>query len=163
MYKMRAGVKQDPVRRWALADRIFFSNGACHILAGVFLRSPPLHGFYAERVIPGDDFAGNHIYVTDGKVAFDYRGYSSRVKMLVYHTNGWSRRSSEGWNCIVERVDFDLLSTSELNRRKMLGPDQYQVGDPVPRAQRFLERIAHHRAIAKAMLTAGSLCPGSQL
>ena len=121
MYKMKPGVKQDPVRRWALPDRIFFGNGACHILAGVFLRSPPLPGFYAERILPGDGFAGNHIFVTNGTIAFDYRGYSSRLKMLVYHTNGWSRRSPDGWNCIVEEVDFDLLSTIELNCRKMLG------------------------------------------
>jgi len=82
MYKMKPGIKGDPERRWALPDKVFFGNGACHILAGVFLNKPPLPGFYAERIIPGEGFAGNHIYVTDGRIAFDYHGYSSRLKLL---------------------------------------------------------------------------------
>ncbi|SPJ30776.1 hypothetical protein [Falsiruegeria mediterranea] len=64
-----------------------FGNGACHILAGVYLQAPPLPGFHAERIIPGDGFAGNHIYVTDGTVAFDYHGYTLRNRLLRYYTN----------------------------------------------------------------------------
>jgi len=120
MYKMKSGVKCDPTRRWALPDRAFFGNGACHILAGVFLNRPPLPGFYAERIVPGKGFAGNHIYVTNGTIAFDYHGYSMRLRLLNYHTNGWSNRYLAGWNCSLEHVDFDLLNTSDLNYLKML-------------------------------------------
>ena len=144
---MKPGVKCDPVLRWALPDRAFFGNGACHILAGVFLDQPPLPGFYAERIIPGDGFAGNHIYVTNGTVAFDHHGYSSRLRLLNHHTNGWSRRYPHGWWCLLERVDFDLLNTGELNSRKMLGPDQF-LHDPVKRARSFIDRINHHSAMA---------------
>lgn len=149
MYKMKPGVKKDPVRRWALPDRVFFGNGACHILAGVFLKMKPVAGFYAERLVPGDGFAGNHVYVTDGTIAFDYHGYSGRNRLLRHHTSGWSGQYREGWNCRLEQVHFDLLSTAELNARKMLGPDQYG-HDPVLRAQKFIGRIDHDLGMEKA-------------
>lgn len=152
MYKMKPGVKSDPVRRWALPDRIFFGHGACHILAGVFLEVKSDLNFFAERIIPGDGFAGNHIYVTNGSIAFDYHGFSSRLRLLRHHTSAWSCQYSEGWNCALERVDFDLLSTAELNRRKMLGPDQYG-GDPILRAQFFIQRIEHKIGMEKATRT----------
>lgn len=152
MYQLAHGIKRDPVRRWALPDRIFFGHGACHILAGAFLLRSPLPGFYAERIVPGEGFAGNHIYVTNGKIAFDYHGYSSRMRLLVHHTGGWSNKHAEGWNCALEVVDFDLLDKGELNNRKMLGRDQY-LYDPLPRACSFLERINHSVAADKAAIT----------
>ena len=153
MYRMRSGIKEDSERLWSLPDRIFFGNGACQILAGVFLEEMTRSGFYAERVIPGDGFAGNHIFVTNGTIAFDYRGYSARLRLLEYHTTGWSNRYSQGWNCVLENVNFDLLTAYELNQRKMLGPDQY-LHDPIPRARSFIERIDHQKAAAKALTTA---------
>ncbi|WP_110750455.1 hypothetical protein [Phyllobacterium leguminum] len=149
MYQLQPGIKKDPIRRWALPDRIFFGNGACAILAGVFLREAPLCGFHAERIIPGEGFGGNHIYVTDGVVAFDYHGYSLRSRLLLHHTMGWANRYTEGWNCLLERVSFDLLDTRDLNNNKMLGPDQY-LHDPIARAQRFLDRVDHVGASARA-------------
>ena len=148
MYVLKHGTKKNPERFWALPDRIFFGYGACHILAGTFLRHSPLDGFYGERIIPGDGFSGNHLYVTNGVIAFDYHGYSSRERLLEHHTRGWASHSA-GWHCALERVDFDLLDTIELNRRKMRGPDQY-LHDPVSRAMRFLQRIDHVDAAARA-------------
>nr|WP_256478364.1 hypothetical protein [Notoacmeibacter sp. MSK16QG-6] len=140
--------KHDPERRWALPDRIFFGHGACHILAGAYLRNPPLPGFYAERIIPAEGYWGNHIYATNGKLAFDYHGYSTRSRLLAHHRKGWSG-AYEGWDCVIEIVDFDLFSTSELNSRKMLGPDQYRY-DPISRARQFIDRVDHAKASAKA-------------
>lgn len=150
MYRMKPGVKKNPERRWALPDRVFFGNGACHILAGVYLQAPPLPGFHAERIIPGDGFAGNHIFVTDGTVAFDYHGYTLRNRLLRYYTNNWAGEYSQGWHCRLEQVDFDLLSTQALNARKTLGPDQY-LFDPISRAQRYLKKINHSAAHSKAL------------
>lgn len=149
MYRLKPGIKKDPVRRWALPDRVFFGNGACAILAGVFLRQPPLPGFYAERIIPTEGFAGNHIYVTDGLIAFDNHGYSLRQRLLLYHTLGWSNRYPEGWACSLELVSFDLLDTCDLNDNKMLGPDQY-LHDPIIRARKYLAKIDHIEASARA-------------
>lgn len=137
MYRLKPGIKREPQRRWQLPDRIFFGHGACHILAGVFLADPPRPGFHAERIIPGEGFAGNHIFVTDGTVAFDFHGCSCRTRLLRHHTGQWSDASAPGWHCRLERVTFDLLDTAALNARKMLGPDQY-LHDPRPRAQAFV-------------------------
>lgn len=57
MSVLKPAIKADPARRWALPDRIFFGHGACHILAGAFLDAPPLAGFHAERLVPGDGFS----------------------------------------------------------------------------------------------------------
>lgn len=149
MYVLKQGIKADPHRQWSLPDRIFFGYGACHILAGVFLDQPPLPGFYAERIIPAEGFLGNHVYVTNGVVAFDYHGYSIRKRLLEHHTRVWSRQY-DGWHCAIERVDFDLLATADLNTRRMRGPDQY-LHDPIPRARRFIAQRDHANAAARAL------------
>jgi hypothetical protein len=151
LYNLRSGIKGDAQKFWSLTDRIFFGYGACHILAGAYLLRPPLSGFYAERIIPFDGHWGNHVYLTNGTIAFDHHGYSARDHLLKHHRKGWSVKSP-GWDFVVERADFDLLSTPELNARKMRGPDQYLL-DPVPRAQRFIERFDHLAASAKAAMT----------
>lgn len=152
MYTLKPGIKRDPVRRWALPDRIFFGFGGCHILAGVYLRRPPLPGFHAERIIPTGDLAGNHVYVTDGEIAYDFHGYSAKRSLLRHHTDAWSDHYGGDWNCTIEQVDFDLLDTRQLNRRKMLGPDQYQ-GDAAARARAFIDRMDHRRGIERARKT----------
>ena len=154
MYKLKPGIKQDPQRRWQLPDRIFFGHGACHILAGIYLEAAPLTGFHAERIIPGKGYAGNHIFVTDGVLAFDFHGHSCRRNLLAHHISGWSKVSAPGWHCKVVGVDFDLLETKDLNARKMLGPDQF-LRDPRPRARSFLGRFDHLASAAKSRS-----CPG---
>lgn len=148
MYRLKPGIKQDPQRRWNLPDRIFFGHGACHILAGMFLEMQPLPSFYAEWVVPDDEFSGNHVYVTNGSIAFDFHGYSARERLVEHHRRGWSDRY-QGWNAQIRKVDFSLLDTVELNARKMRGPDQY-LRDPLERAQRFISRINHMKAAREA-------------
>lgn len=147
LYILKAGIKNDPYRRWALPDRIFFGHGACHILAGVYLDHPPLPGFYAEQIVP-EKGMGNHVYVTDGIIAFDYHGYSVRDRLLAHHNRVWSTQY-EGWRYEIKRVDFCLFSTSELNIRNMRGPDQY-LHDAVPRARAYIAQIDHHQAYKRA-------------
>lgn len=142
MFMLASEIKRDPVRRWALSDRIFFGRGACHILSGVYLQRSFLPGAYAERIIPREDRFGGHCYVTDGEILFDYRGYAPRDRVLQHTQDAWLKVYDGDWSCHTEPVDFDLLDTVELNRRKMLGPDQYH-GDPVARANALLDRIDH--------------------
>lgn len=141
MFQPAPGTKQDPERRWALRDRAFFAHGGCHILAGVYLTHPPRPGFHAERIIPDDPFPGNHVYVTDGHIAFDYRGYVERDRLLAWFTARW-RAQVSGWSGTVHAVDFDLLDTAALNACKMRGPDQY-LHNPIPRARAFLAQKRH--------------------
>src|SRR5262245_16591989 len=61
MYIVDPGVKQDPVRRWSLPDRVFFACGACHILAYAFLKAYPRSGFAPVWIKPTQGFTGNHI------------------------------------------------------------------------------------------------------
>ncbi len=108
----------------------------------------PCPGFHAERIVPAEGLAGGHAFVTDGRIAFDHRGYSLRGRLMAHHRHGWTARYP-GLDAAVEVVHFRLLCTAELNRRKMLGPDQY-LHDPVPRARRFIEARDHPAQFRRA-------------
>ncbi|MEM8655850.1 MAG: hypothetical protein AAGF36_14000 [Pseudomonadota bacterium] len=129
------------MRRWALPDRAFFAHGACHILAGTYLLDPPRTGFRAERIIPNGPFPGNHVYLTNGDLAFDYRGYVPRDRLLAWFRTAWDTHVPH-WSGTISAVTFDLLDTAALNARKMRGPDQY-LGDPVARARQFIAAKTH--------------------
>lgn len=150
MYQLKPGIKQDPLRQWALPDRVFFGYGACHILAGVYLRDPPLAGFWAERIIPRHGQSGNHIFVTDGCISFDFHGYAGRATLLAHHTRSYRSVYGTAWDYDLERVAFDLLDTTALNARKMRGPDQYRK-DALPRAEAYVARIDHVGAYRRAL------------
>jgi len=149
MFLLKPEIKKDPARHWRLPDRIFYAHGACHILAGVFLERFPEAGYWGIWIKPVEGFRGNHIFVTNGKIAFDYRGYSVHERLLAYLRKGWTYRF-EGWACDTVRVDFGLLNTAELNVNNMRGPDQY-FGDVLDRTHRYLDRVDHDRQQAKAM------------
>ena len=148
MYVLKPGIKQDAARHWALPDRIFFGHGACHILAGYFLERFPDAGFTAIWLKPWEGFRGNHIFVTDGQIAFDYHGYSVLTRLLAHHERVWASRF-DGWGCDAVLVDFPLLDTDALNARNMRGPDQYY-GDAIERTRRYVERVDHVRQQARA-------------
>ncbi|MFQ6546358.1 hypothetical protein AADZ90_000265 [Aestuariibius sp. 2305UL40-4] len=105
MYWPIPGIKKHPKKRWDQPDRIFFGFGACHILAGVFLEDAPVDGFHGEWIVQADGFGGNHIFVTNGKVAFDFHGYSLRRKLLSRYWAGYQDRYP-GWRARIVRIDF---------------------------------------------------------
>ena len=142
MYRPDPDLKAHPERRWNQPDRAFFGFGACHILAGVFLEDPPVDGFYGEWIVPYEGYSGNHMYVTNGQISFDFHGYTERKRLL---TRYWKAHQCRypGWDADIVRIDFPLLDTSELNARKHLGPEQF-FGDPIPRAKRFIAAKSSH-------------------
>lgn len=144
MYQPPPGIKRDAVRRWNQTDRVFFGHGACHILAGVYLSLPKNQRYSAIWIKPCDGLPGSHVFVTDGRIAFDYHGYSHAEKLYAHHAKGW-RAAYPKWQAELEPVTFDLLSTSDLNERKMRGPDQYH-GNPVSRAEQFIHRFVKKRS-----------------
>ena len=135
-------VKRDPVARWNLPDQLFFAAGACHILAGTYLRWFASDGVWAEWIRPHNRSRGSHVYVTDGRREFDYRGWADRAALLASHRSD-RLAADPAWGADLVRVDFDLLDTAQLNARDMRGRDQY-LHDPLPRAIAFIGRRARH-------------------
>ena len=83
MYQLRTkGGKRDPIRQWALPDRVLFACGACHILAYAFLTEYPDCGFKPIWIRPRQGYTGNHIVVVHRGLAFDYHGYSDLPNCL---------------------------------------------------------------------------------
>jgi hypothetical protein len=143
MYVVAGGVKQDPVRRWSLPDRVFFACGACHILAYAFLKAYPSCGFAPPWIKPSEGFTGNHIVVVREDVAFDYHGFSSWSRLLG-HMEAKANRWWPGWSARVVSLPVDVL-ISESRSREYDGlwlrePKQF-LHDAMPRAEQFLCRF----------------------
>ena len=143
MYVIAKGIKHDPVRRWALPDRVFFACGACHILAHAFLDRYPNSGFEPVWIKPAGGFTGNHIVAVRGNEAFDYHGYSG-WDALLGHMATKANRWWPGWRAELVELPRDVL-ISEMKSRRYDGlwlrePEQF-LHDAMPRAQRFLDRF----------------------
>jgi hypothetical protein len=140
MYVLRPGTKQDPVRQWDLSDRAFFGFGACHILAFAFLERFPDRNFYPIWIKPGHGYRGNHVFVTNGSIAFDYRGYLSEDRLLAHHWKQYCREYP-GWNGELVRVEANLSEPVELARIGMhvRAPDKF-LHNALPRARKYLTK-----------------------
>ncbi len=154
MYILPPGIKEDPVRRWALPDRVFFARGACHILAHAFLDAYPASKFAAIWIKPALGFTGSHIVaVRDDDTAFDYHGYSCWSRLLE-HTRAKANRWWPGWTAELIPLPKEVLiseaKSREFDRLWLREPKQF-LHDVMPRAGRFLLRFP--RPPAKLLLT----------
>ncbi|MGI9385865.1 MAG: hypothetical protein ACR2OX_00400 [Methyloligellaceae bacterium] len=143
MYLLGKGIKQDPVRRWALPDRVFFACGACHILAYAFLDRYPDLGFKPLWIKPANGFAGNHIVAVSGEDAFDYHGHSS-WKRLLDHTKKKADHWWPGWHAELVELPMDVLISEPKSRAYdglWLREHKQFLHDALPRARRFLDRF----------------------
>jgi hypothetical protein len=143
MYVVAPGVKEDPVRRWSLPDRVFFACGACHILAYAFLKTYPRSGFTPLWIKPTRGFVGNHIVAVRDDVVFDYHGFSS-WSCHIEHTKAKANRWWPGWAAQLIYLPMNVL-ISEPKSREYDGlwlrePEQF-LHDALPRAERFLRRF----------------------
>jgi hypothetical protein len=142
MYVLAPGHKDDPVRRWALPDRVFFASGACHILAYALLDAYPAVNFAAVWIKPARGFTGNHIVAVRGDTAFDYHGYSSWSRLLM-HTHLKANRWWPGWTAELLTLPKEALISESKSRQYdglwLREPAQY-LQDAVPRARQFLLR-----------------------
>ncbi|MGV9836530.1 hypothetical protein ACWDUL_20410 [Nocardia niigatensis] len=66
---------------WHRDDQWFFAAGACHILAYAFLETHP-DRFAAKGLWPADAADPGHVYVSDGKWAFDHCGWTDERELL---------------------------------------------------------------------------------
>jgi hypothetical protein len=142
MYIIDGAIKDDPARRWALPDRVFFACGACHILAFAFLERYPHAGFKPIWMKPRAGYIGNHVFVTNGATAFDYHGYCDEPT-LIAHAQAKAGRWWPGWSAELIELPPDVL-VSERKSRQYDGlwlrePRQF-LHDALPRARAFLAR-----------------------
>jgi len=143
MYIVDQAIKNDPARRWALPDRVFFACGACHILAYAFLERYPAAGFKPIWIKPAAEYIGNHIIVSDGEAAFDYHGYSG-LPTLIAHTRAKAGRWWPGWSADMIELPAEVLVSEAKSRRYdglwLREPRQF-LHDALPRARAFVRRF----------------------
>ncbi len=94
-------------------------------------------------VRPKADFIGNHVFVTNGELTFDYHGYV-RADQLMEHYTKRARRLFPKWEADLVPVTVSLVSR---DAAKAIGmdirePTQF-LHDALPRARRYLERFDH--------------------
>jgi hypothetical protein len=164
MYLLKPGIKEDPVRRWHLPDRVFFAAGACHILAHAFLERFPWAGFGPVWMRPQTGFTGNHVFVTNGDLAFDYHGYVDPARLVEHYTKR-ARRLFPKWEADLVPVTVSLVSR---DAAKAIGMDirepTHFLHDALPRARRHLDRFDHrvlHRSPNLALERSGE-APAAQ-
>jgi len=145
MYMRRTkGAKRDPVKRWALPEKVFFACGACHVLAHAFLTRYPSSGFAPVWIRPAAGHTGNHIVVVrrDDDLAFDYHGYSA-WSTLFAHMRRRAHQWSPGWDATLVELPNEALVSHAKSRACGLAltePQQF-LFDATPRAQAYLDRF----------------------
>jgi hypothetical protein len=145
MYKRRTpDSKRDPVKQWALPDRVLFAAGACHILAYAFLEAYPASAFHALWIRPVEGHTGNHIVVMRGDLVFDYHGYSHWSAYWA-HTKRRAAQMWPGWDADIVAIRREALVSNGEAREyaglRMKEPRDF-LFDPLPRARKYLQRFA---------------------
>ena len=130
--------KADLEVSWARPDEDFFGAGACHVLAGAFLRAYPDAGFHALHIQPASGFRGGHVVVTNGAWIFDCRGWNRNAGFLNNYEQAL-RALQPGWSCALHVVD-DPIGWDFCRAHRHRHPSQF-ARDPVARAALFLERF----------------------
>jgi hypothetical protein len=151
MYRRRTpGSKRDPVKQWALPDRVFFAAGACHILAYAFLEAHPERGFQPFWIRPAPGHTGNHIVVARDAVVFDYHGYSHWSAYWA-HTKRRANQQWPGWDADVLPISREALVSNaqaeQYDGLRMKEPSDY-LFDPLPRARWYLGKFPAPTAAA---------------
>jgi hypothetical protein len=135
--------KQDPVKRWALPDRVFFACGACHILAHAFLERHGRPEHVVTWIKPARGYLGNHIFVGTDEWVFDFHGYSRRDAFLAHAWKN-ARRRWPGWDGSFVTLPRDVLISEQRSRcfdgLWLREPRQF-LHDALPRAHAYLERF----------------------
>lgn len=126
---------------WARPDVRFFSAGACHVLAFAFLERHPRAGFRPRFVRPAPGFRGSHVYVTDGRWAFDAQGYVPEDDLLREHEAALAALQP-GWRAEVVDVEVPLAEFCAAHQHR--APWDFP-GDVWRRARRYVARFPSPR------------------
>jgi hypothetical protein len=130
--------RADQLLSWRRNDKSFFAAGACHILAWVFLSCEDRAASFSPVGLRqvGEEYM-NHVYVSDGRWAFDYGGWTREDELLTV-TSAAHADATPG--AVIEQLTLpkDLEQfCAESNHRL---PSQFAF-DPVPRARAYIARF----------------------
>ncbi len=138
-YKRTPEEKADKFLAWKRDDTSFFAAGACHILAYMFME---LHYKEKEWKMIGlkanKDQYVHHVYVTDGKWAFDYAGWT-REEELLKETKKAHYAEDKEWNFERIVIKEDLETFCKLQNHR---PPAYFPFLPWERAYNYIKHFA---------------------
>lgn len=120
---------------WARTDEAFFAAGTCHILAFRFLERHPDGGYSAVYLRPTNSDKGHHVYVTDGRWAFDFNGWT-REHVLLSKTAKGCREADPAWS--YELIDIDVGLEVFCKKFGHLLPNMFAF-DPTDRTDAYLD------------------------
>lgn len=124
---------------WARSDESFFSAGACHILAHVFMEVYPSSGFRPFVIEPVEGERGYHVFVARDEVAFDACGYRARDRLIAEHVDRQRRRDAS-WDHRIIALDVPVVTPEFCARYRHLSFDDY-LKNPELRAIVYLSRF----------------------
>ena len=135
-------IKQDPISRWALDDRIFFAAGACHTLCYAFIEEHP--DYTPVWIKPKNKLSGNHIVAVKDDTAFDYQGLNNKAQLFQNCKRDAIEKIDKDWDCDLVKLPIDLL-ISEPKSRTYEGlwlrePEQF-LENALPRARSYMRSI----------------------
>lgn len=128
--------RSDPLLAWQRPDQAFFAAGACQILAFTFLETYPESGYRPVLVRPRQG-RGMHVYVTNGRLAFDHAGYTPLTELLEVTKRAYAERYP-GWDCDLVPITTDLVTFCRENDCRSRQDFPF---DPWERAQAYLSRF----------------------
>jgi hypothetical protein len=128
--------KADPLLCWNRPDERFFATGACHVLAGVFLKIYPNAGFSCWLVRPRSAARGLHVVAARDDLVFDACGFTARHDFLSEYTRAIREHLPE-WTGDLQPSQFEPLGWEFARSTNSRHPSQF-VHDPVARARQFL-------------------------
>ena len=129
--------KSDLRKSFYRPDRPFFASGACHVLADVFIETNGSE-WHAVFIFPEAGFRGSHVFVSNGRLVFDYHGFSSEAVFIEHHFKKM-RRFFPGWRASLVELTTSPISEEFCTRFNHRRPDQFYE-NPQPRALNFVHR-----------------------
>ena len=136
-YRRTAAERADQLLSWQRSDKAFFAAGACHVLAWAFLQRYPAAGFAPVGLQESGEPVVSHVYVGDGRRAFDHDGWTLEDELL---TVTRAATASQTPGTLVERLALPGELTAFCARHNSRLPSQYAF-DPWPRALAYIARF----------------------
>ena len=137
-YKRTPEEKADKLLAWKRDDTAFFAAGACHILAHMFMelhykeKKYKIIGLKAKR-----DKYVHHVYVTDGKWAFDYGGWTLEEELLIETKKAYTTFNKDwDYEKIIIKEDLETFCKKQYSR-----PPAYFPYLPWERAYSYIKKF----------------------